>query len=896
MKTHTNSFKNGIKEFGKEIDSKITYTINNEEVELGAEDLNSITSHYEGSILKSVMRQLDIDSNVEIPLETVINYQFGLKVGNEYEYLNFGNYVVYNVEKQEDTNSYKITCYDKMLYSMIPYEVLPITYPITIRNYIIAICTKLGLTFKNASDTFANYDKIIENELYVNTDGKDIGYTFRDVFDELAEVTGSTICINEEDDELEIRYVNETNDTIDEEYLKDINVNFGEKYGPINSIVLSRGAEGDNIYLRDEESVSLNGLCEIKIKENQILKGNNRDEFLQDLLDALDGLEYYINDYSSPGIVYYNVCDMYNVSIGENTYNCLMLNDELNVTRGLEENIYAEMPKETETDYTKADKTDIRMNQTTLIVDKHEQEIQALASKVVDISSIVEGTGEIDLDNAFEGELYSLEIRGNISLVFPNDSTKYGEAVIISDNLIVNDNQYISSGIPYVNKDTLYPINLLYPKDTYLQVDDTLYKLDFDYLNYINETTYDKYILRDGEQWIERNVGIDENGNLYALENTIIEKKPDLIINVKSNSHIKLLSFANAILKSEYLLNNKYTDTFATQAYVKSEIKVATDEINAEVSAKVDEDEIIAKLNLGIRNGQGVVELVGNTVTIESDDFKLDETGKIEATAGDIAGFEIDSDNGFVREIYAPYDYTQDDLQRIYNIINGSISPTQEDYEKYDIDGDGTISYTDYINVYWYIREGITTTSPGKFAILSPTNRRRLFATQMGYFDGYGNIINGFGHNRAYFNRIEVKDKNTSCIANISPDAIVINDGITDTINMSGETGNITCVSLTQTSLEENKKNFEKYEDSAIDEVKKIDIYKYNLKNENDDDKKHIGFVIGKDYNYSQEITSQENNGVDNYAFTSLLCKAIQEQQEQIEELKKEIKLLKEEQ
>ena len=393
MKLHTNDFKNGIKQFGKEIDSKITFTSGGQTIELGKEDLNSITPHYEGSILKSTMRQLDIDSNVEIPLETIINYQFGLKVGNEYEYLNYGNYVVYKVEKQEDTNSYKITCYDKMLYSMIPYEAMNITYPITIRNYLGAICSKLGLTFKNASDTFANYDKEIASELYLDSNGNSLDYTFRDVLDEIAGATGSTICINEDDDELEVRYVNETNDTINEEYLKDINVKFGEKYGPVNSIVLSRSAESDNIYLRDEESVALNGLCEIKIKDNQILNGNNRDEFLQDLLDALDGLEYYINDYSSTGIAYYDLCDKYNVSIDNQTYSCVMFNDEINVTQGLEEQIYTEMPEESETDYSKSDKTDRKINQAYIIVDKQNQEINSVVQNVNTLSTIVDSQG-----------------------------------------------------------------------------------------------------------------------------------------------------------------------------------------------------------------------------------------------------------------------------------------------------------------------------------------------------------------------------------------------------------------------------------------------------------------------------------------------------------------------
>ena len=87
MKLHTNQFKTNIKTLGREIDNKITYTIDNEEIELGNEDLNSISPHYESKLLKSVMKQLDLDSNTDIPIGTEINYKFGLKVGNSFEYL-----------------------------------------------------------------------------------------------------------------------------------------------------------------------------------------------------------------------------------------------------------------------------------------------------------------------------------------------------------------------------------------------------------------------------------------------------------------------------------------------------------------------------------------------------------------------------------------------------------------------------------------------------------------------------------------------------------------------------------------------------------------------------------------------------------------------------------------
>ena len=90
-----------------------------------------------------------------------------------------------------------------------------------------------------------------------------------------------------------------------------------------------------------------------------------------------------------------------------------------------------------------------------------------------------------------------------------------------------------------------------------------------------------------------------------------------------------------------------------------------------------------------------------------------------------------------------------------------------------------------------------------------------------------------------------------------------------------------------------SKKNFEIMQNNAINILKEIDIYRYNLKNEKDTDKKHIGFIIGENYKYSKEVTSKDNDGVNIYSFVSLCCKAIQEQQVLIENLQKEVEELK---
>ena len=231
MKSHTSEFKEEIKTLGKQQSVRITYTLNNEQIILTDEDINSITPNYEASLLKSVMKGLDLDSNIDIPLGTEIKFEYGLLINKEYEYLNYGNYIVYSSEKQEDTLSYSIKCYDKLLYSMKDYEHIEVNYPCKIKKFLTELCKKIGLQFKDSD--FANANREITSELFmtINEDGtySSMGYTYRDVLDQIAEVTGGCICLTL-DDKVEVRYINETNDTIDEEYINDVNVIFGEKY------------------------------------------------------------------------------------------------------------------------------------------------------------------------------------------------------------------------------------------------------------------------------------------------------------------------------------------------------------------------------------------------------------------------------------------------------------------------------------------------------------------------------------------------------------------------------------------------------------------------------------------------------------------------------------------
>ncbi|MBQ5487393.1 MAG: hypothetical protein IIT70_00860, partial [Clostridia bacterium] len=74
------------------------------------------------------------------------------------------------------------------------------------------------------------------------------------------------------------------------------------------------------------------------------------------------------------------------------------------------------------------------------------------------------------------------------------------------------------------------------------------------------------------------------------------------------------------------------------------------------------------------------------------------------------------------------------------------------------------------------------------------------------------------------------------------------------------------------------------------------ELYTYNYNTETDSNKKHIGFIIGDNggnYKTPTEVINETREGIDVDNMTSILWKAVQEQQEIIENLQKQIDELK---
>lgn len=214
-------------------------------------------------------------------------------------------------------------------------------------------------------------------------------------------------------------------------------------------------------------------------------------------------------------------------------------------------------------------------------------------------------------------------------------------------------------------------------------------------------------------------------------------------------------------LNITYLTDSKLNAQFAT----KAEVKIETGSIKQSVSAEIDELDKKTEASLELKVNKknlaseinaiaDFIKLVSNELVIETDKFKLAQ-GVMEAVGGKIANFEI-TENALSFSIVPKMNYTQEDVDKVSKYLIHEITLTDEELELYDVDNDGKILSRDGLLMSYFIKFGITTSTPGKFQITVPGENDAFTSTKIGFFDGAGNLINGFSYNSATFEKLSV--------------------------------------------------------------------------------------------------------------------------------------------
>ena len=212
------------------------------------------------------------------------------------------------------------------------------------------------------------------------------GITYRDIFVQIAQATGST-CIIGNDDKVYFKELADTGESLTYDNL--FKLKLENVYGPINSVVLARTPSEDNIYLQDEESVQANGLTEFKIENNEIID-KDRENAITSIFNALNGVSYYPFEATTEGLGWYEIADRINIvnDVGE-VFNTALFNFSITVDGSVKETLKTTAETKTQTQYQYATSIAKRVKNTEVIVNKQEQYIKQLVSDVYEENGVV---------------------------------------------------------------------------------------------------------------------------------------------------------------------------------------------------------------------------------------------------------------------------------------------------------------------------------------------------------------------------------------------------------------------------------------------------------------------------------------------------------------------------
>lgn len=387
-----------------------------------------LKSYYNGDLFKTIMKVIEVEvKNNENIINKEIKAKYGLLVDGQFEYIDYGTYKITECEDVIGQSKIKATGYDKMLNFMISYDIskLNIKFPTTILGLIRASCQYCGVELY--SENLYNADLIIKEDYFTA-----LKITHRDVLDQICQATLSTGIIK--NNKLYLKKIEDTGLIIGPSILKTLNLK--SKFGPCNSLILGRGSVEDNIESRDMQSILDNGLCEIRFDENEIID-KRREEVIDEMFEQIKGMQYNTFEATDLGLGVFEPCDLIEVEdLKGSKYRVLVMNASITITSGTKGEMSSNDPSSSTTNYkytTDSEKRTLKVEryankQEGQIKDiiqqqgdheskitKVEQDVDSIKQSVentIDYKRTVDGTNQIKLENAKEGDILNLGVSG----------------------------------------------------------------------------------------------------------------------------------------------------------------------------------------------------------------------------------------------------------------------------------------------------------------------------------------------------------------------------------------------------------------------------------------------------------------------------------------------------
>lgn len=549
-----------------------------------------------------------VNPNIDFTIENKdIEVQMGVKTRSGLNWYSLGNFLVTKPSKDDVTDNTKFKAMDYTKKFNKVFDSTDIAFPCTASVFAQKVCEQCGVEL--ATTTFTNSDFLVLGSQYDSDD------TCRKVMQDIGKLAYSWVRIGWDNK----CYIDFNMDNTIEDFNKITNENYydltvqKDVFGPVNRVIIGmQDIDGESLTIEDTESIAMYGVTELKIYNNNLTYSPEMREQVIEGAKRLFGLTYQpieINTTGHPWLLGNEKIQIVDMN-GNNIYT-YPFNRTIEYSGHIKTKLTATASTKTETEYKYTGRLETELRKTRYIVDKQNQTITQFISYFTDLTATASGTGKIKLDDIGNGFLLGFTIRGNMIPLFPRKN--------------------------------LYPNSTLYPKPSefYLIVknndeEPVRYKLNIPWLGMLDKT-YDEFVYSytDGVKLIRR-LGIDENGDLYALEEPIEEKLESFDIPLSKGNVEMYVEYYNVHLDVTYTISNEITDNFATNIDVETQIKQTKTDITLESKQLIDQatgtDELIAKINIS----PGKIKLEG-TVTA-NDNFKILTDGSIEAKNGSFSG------------------------------------------------------------------------------------------------------------------------------------------------------------------------------------------------------------------------------------------------------------------
>lgn len=558
---------------------------------------------------------------------------------------------------------------------------------------------------------------------------------------------------------------------------------------------------------------------------------------------------------------------------------------------------------------------------------QQEQDINSIKQKVenvVELTQICAGNKTIILANCLKGELVKLRIKGN-NTVF--------DCLYLNDTVTLNDELYLKGDSEITVTDDKSNTKIYE-----LGIDDVLRK---------NGNIYDEYILEKGQAKVIRRINADGS----VKESESVKNIGTLKIELAEGTNIIQIKNYSAEIEVKYVVKSEYTDVFAEKVEMHTLVEQTAGQIMTEVNKKVDDAEIGTKItqnyesvqiawnsisefikflnamlqildknqkllmsldktgmhffnstgkeigNIGINNAE-VSFYINGDVSGSSMSWGINKTINGEMKYFPVfsySGYNTDSGTEFGGKflLEAPLIMQEKTLFLGQDMNSSYIQGQETDNRKKT-----TIGNTDDLYVY---------NSAGNLILVLNSSYLKLYEQLEMYADptatgGYDfnfmdnsligiDSISASGEisgNNGTFNDIPNSD-NVRRFNNTGTDYLIA------VLKSSAGGGSIYCQNAN--SDKKFKKNIKNAEISAVDTIMKIKHRQYDWKSNGKHE--YVGYIAQELEKINPGLVNKikEDDGetylLNEKALVAMATKAIQEQQQQIEELKKEINKLK---